>query len=84
MKKSCFKALFLALLLSLVAVISVSAETLALDNNGIPIQFGRYWTCVSDSIPVQSHSSIACAASSGVRLPFAINILSSESSPIVG
>ncbi len=30
------------------------AETLALDNNGIPIQLARYWSCVSDTIPAQA------------------------------
>jgi hypothetical protein len=30
------------------------AETLNMDNNGIPIQMSRYWTCANDTIPVQA------------------------------
>ena len=33
---------------------SAEAETLKMDNNGIPIQLSRYWTCVNDTIPAQA------------------------------
>lgn len=50
-------AMLLAMIVMMMACLfptEAKAETLAMDNNGIPIQLARYWSCVSDTIPAQA------------------------------
>jgi len=67
MRKSNLTAFFLLLVVTLCFLIPTEAraETLKMDDNGVPIPMARYFTTVSDSIPVQAaavYDSVAVPA----------------------